>query len=334
MTNQEKRTRGAKTIEFEDAPSGMITLYNYKEPFMDFVDEATGGGFGYQGVLMLDAEGDVLQCHLCGNWFNSLQHHIRKEHNVSAKIYKEKVGLNKTTALISDNYRLKLIEAKKQNATLGLNIRAGKPHTEETKKKISDTLRKQTRQTQNVFGTCPLQLKERFMNLADKLGRLPKAKEVQFIESVYRTFGTYANFVKECGYKPRTHKDYAKVKWTTERLKEIYSNLLSKYGKNIKPRHLRKEFGMKKTKADLVLLKIKKSEFYKDMQKEFRDAELRLDKKERLLNLRNFYEINKRLPSGSDFRRKYMGGSPGWYYYHYKTLKNALEEAKKITVNN
>lgn len=52
MTNQEKRNKGAKTVEFEDAPSGMITLYNYKEPFMDFVDEATGGGFGYQGVLI------------------------------------------------------------------------------------------------------------------------------------------------------------------------------------------------------------------------------------------------------------------------------------------
>lgn len=330
MTNQEKRTRGAKTIEFPDAPSGQITLYNYKEPFMDFVDEATGGGFGYQGVLMLDADGDTVQCHLCGGWFHSLQHHIRREHNVSAKLYKEKVGLNKTTALISDNYRLKLIEAKKLKATLTKNLRPCKEVTEETKKKIAETLKKRTRQTQNVFGTCPLQLKERFINLAEKLGRLPKSREVQFIDAVYKTFGTYANFVAECGYKPRTHKDYAKRKYSNEKLKEMYSNLLTKYGKNIKRTHLQKEFDMKKTAADSALQKIKKAEFYKDMQKAFREAELKLDRRERLLNLRNFYRTNNRLPSGSDFRRKYMGGSPGWYYYNYKTLKDALKAANEL----
>lgn len=330
MSNKDKREKGKKTIEFPDAPSGQITLYNYKEPFMDFVDEATGGGFGYQGVLMLDADGDTLQCHLCGDWFNSLQHHIRKEHNVSAKTYKEKVGLNKTTALISDNYRLKLIEAKQRNATLGVNLRPGKAVKEETKKKISEALKKRTRQTQNVFGTCPLQLKERFINLAEKLGRLPKSREVNFIDAVYKTFGTFANFVAECGYKPRTHKDYAKRKYSIETLKEMYRNLLSKYGQNIKRGHLQKEFDMKRTAADTALQRIKKAEFYKDMQKEFRAAELRLDTNERLLNLRNFYRTNKRLPTGSDFRRKYMGGSPGWYYYHYKSLKNALNEANKL----
>ena len=168
------------------------------------------------------------------------------------------------------------------------------------------------------------------MNLTDKLGRLPKNDEVPFIEAVKRTFGTYNNFVKECGYNPKDRKQYLVRKYTPERLKDIYKNLLEKYGRNVKNKDLQKEFNLSRSSASLVMLKIKKADYYKDMQKEFREAELRLDKKERLLNLKNFYEVNKRLPSGSDFRRKYMGGSPSWYYYHYKSLKQALKQAQNI----
>lgn len=48
-----------KTIEFEDAPSGQIMLYNYKEPFMEFYDKATGEGYGYEGVLVQTQEGTL-----------------------------------------------------------------------------------------------------------------------------------------------------------------------------------------------------------------------------------------------------------------------------------
>lgn len=329
MTNQEKRSKGAKSFDFNDAPSGAITLYNYKEPFMPFTDEATGGGFGYQGVLMLDSEGDTLQCHLCGNWFNSLAHHIRKEHNVSASIYKDKVGLNKTTALISENYRLKLIKRKQQNGTLGLNIRPGKPMNEETKKKISKTLRTRTRQTENVFGTCPLQLKERMWSLYERLGKTPTQDEFGSPEAAKRVFGSWKNFLKECELKERKQVYKPRI-WTTEKLREIYSNMVTKYGLNIKPRLLQKEFGYTNTTSDKVLSKIRKQKFYKEMQKEFKEAEKRQDRNERLKQLRIFYQVNKRLPSGSDFRRKLMGGSRGWYYYNYKSLKNALNEANKL----
>lgn len=38
-----------KEVEYEEAPSGYVKLYNYKEPFMKF-----NGGHGYQGVLLVD----------------------------------------------------------------------------------------------------------------------------------------------------------------------------------------------------------------------------------------------------------------------------------------
>jgi len=42
-----------KTLEYEEAPSGSVCLYNYKEPFMEFHDEELGVGHGYQGVLLM-----------------------------------------------------------------------------------------------------------------------------------------------------------------------------------------------------------------------------------------------------------------------------------------
>ena len=58
--------------EYEEAPSGYIWLQNAKEPLMRFEE-----GFGYQGVLALDGDKDVVQCHYCGKWFGTLGPHLK-----------------------------------------------------------------------------------------------------------------------------------------------------------------------------------------------------------------------------------------------------------------
>ena len=40
-------------MEYEEAPSGYVTLYNYKEPFMPYRE-----GYGYLGVVLFDGETD------------------------------------------------------------------------------------------------------------------------------------------------------------------------------------------------------------------------------------------------------------------------------------
>lgn len=64
-----------KELEYPEAPSGFVTLYNYKEPFMPFTDPDTREGFGYGGVLVFDGVSDKVQCHLCGEWYHALGNH-------------------------------------------------------------------------------------------------------------------------------------------------------------------------------------------------------------------------------------------------------------------
>jgi hypothetical protein len=328
-----------KTIEFEDAPSGQIMLYNYKEPFMEFFDKATGEGYGYEGVLVADAGGDVVQCHFCGKWFSILQWHIKKEHNLNAKLYKEKTGLTQSTALISENYREKLVLLKRQRGNLGKNLRPGGKHTEETKKKIGASLKKNVREIQNTKGTCPLQLKYKFMNLWDKLGRQPTSKEYERQpngsnrETCIKVFGSWDKFVAECGGKRLSAYEgsrKSREKNTLKKTQEMLENLTSKYGVNFQATTLRKEYGMSKSTSCHWYKKIKKLPQFEIVKKDIKKAEKEQTVRDRLNDLRIFVEVNKRYPGHSDFKRKLIGTPRGWYYYHYNSIKKALDVAQTI----
>lgn len=329
--------KNATTKEYEEAPSGAITLYNYKEPFMEFKEPSTGEGYGYEGVLMLDADGDTLQCHMCGTWHNSLAHHLRKEHAMSARHYKEMVGLNQSSALISENYRARLIAAKLKNGTLGRNIRPGKPKTEEEKAKIAATLRNRTRQTQNVFGTCPLQLKYRLQEMVERLGYLPRKKECVFQDSAERVYGSWKNFVEECGYEYRIpgktirHRGYT-PKITTDELRAIYFNAVVKTGEKPTWQFAQKHYGWDRAKWRQVQLALNnrftKPE-KKDIEAEAKQAAKDLDVKSRLAILKGFYTSYQRMPSSSDHRRRLVPNL-SWYYHHYGTIQNAVTAAMSL----
>jgi len=146
-------------LEYEEAPSGYIFLNNFKEPLMKFSE-----GYGFLGVLAMDGKEDKVQCHLCGEWFEGLGNHIHKEHNMKALAYKEIVGLSKNTALIGEKLRAKLIAHN-----LGKrieNLRIHKRHSEESKRKIAETLSKNVFEKQNMRATpksrllIPKQLRE------------------------------------------------------------------------------------------------------------------------------------------------------------------------------
>ena len=144
-------------LEYDEAPSGYIMLYNYKEPLMQF-----DGGYGFTGVLAHDPKRDLIQCHLCGNWFERLSNHLMKEHNMRCNQYKDYVGLNQKTALINESLRKKLIEHGQKNIVGQKNFKKNTyKRSEETKKKISITRAKNVAEMQNINGTCPMQLIDR-----------------------------------------------------------------------------------------------------------------------------------------------------------------------------
>ena len=194
-----KTAKTKRRMEHPEAPSGFVTLYNYKEPFMKFPN-----GFGYQGVLLMDEATDKVQCHYCGGWFEYLSHHLHREHNMTAAEYKQAVGLRKNTALIGERFRAKLIAVHLDVRKSNLRVQWG-PKSEEQKQKIRETLKKNAdiREQQNESGTCPLQLVTRLQKLTEKLGRTPKHEEITFQETLRRVFGSTENALIHAGITPR-----------------------------------------------------------------------------------------------------------------------------------
>lgn len=198
-----KRTAD-KEMEYEDAPSGYVKMYHYKEPFMEFWDEALNTGYGFQGVLAYDGETEKMQCHFCGKWFNYLPNHIKKEHNMKSADYKKRVGLRQSTALINETHRRKLI-ANGRERFKNLVNQKGKKRSQKTKDKIRKTFNENRAESQNEAGpagTCEEQLIDQYLKLCKQLGRRATHDECGFRSTAKVRFGSWANFMARCGYEP------------------------------------------------------------------------------------------------------------------------------------
>lgn len=301
-------------MEYEDAPSGSVTLYNYKEPFMKFE-----GGYGFRGVLLFDSIKDSVQCHLCGNWYESLSPHLKREHNATAKRYKEMVGLQNSTALIGEKLRDKLIangiEQRKRNLTPGVIM------TEEVKDKIRNTLLENRDEIKNIRGTCPAQLLDRLKKKYYASGEPITSDNIGdgFYATLRKIYGGIENACRKAGipYANNTNR----VKWTKEFCIDWVSNYIKKY----------KKFPLRKDTGEQCWIKINsygKKEIFKTATLNISyipsHAEIfKYTDKELLEYMTRFYTINKRRPSPSDARRKLMP-SIQTYYNHFGSWKNAI----------
>lgn len=190
------RYRDKKKITYNPAPSGAVTIYNYKEPLQKFKD-----GHGFIGALLFDEATDKVQCHICGGWFVSLSHHIWHTHGMKAYEYKDKVGLLRSSALIGEKMRAKLI-ANGLDKRLQ-NLRRGHKKTQAEKEKIRATLKANyaKAENKNLRGTCHLQLAKRLQELKERLKRVPTTREIPFYESMIRAFGTTKKAFEYAGLK-------------------------------------------------------------------------------------------------------------------------------------
>lgn len=184
-------TKEKKLVEYPDAPSGSVYFYNYKEPLMPYV-----GGYGYVGALIHDQGSDELQCHLCGVWKAHLPQHLRREHNTSAAEYRNEVGLNVRTALVSEKIRAVLIENGVRNyKNLSSKAKRGS--------KKGRPAPKTTSERKNNTNTCPEQLLERLRQLIAKLGRTPTMEEITFRPTLVNVYGSVKNALEIIGAQPR-----------------------------------------------------------------------------------------------------------------------------------
>lgn len=189
---------------------GFRPVYKGVPPFMKFKD-----GYGYYGVLLESEKTGELQCHLCGSLANNIAKHIYHKHkNISVKQYKEKVGLNLRTPLMSETTRkkiknnfLNLTEQKRKEIVKRLKNLNKNNHRDG---KIKPRGKYSSQEFQNKFGTCQEQAKTKFWEEYKKWGRIPTVAEMSgsLRSVVFTRFSSYKEALLSWGITDAQYREH------------------------------------------------------------------------------------------------------------------------------
>lgn len=199
-----------------------LQYLNYKLPL-----KPVENGHGYMGTLGQTEDGELVQCHICGDLVKNLGHHAFFKHEMKAKEYREKFQLGKRTALCSDLF-------SKERKERGLKNWA--KLSEEEKRSRIETMHKHTDRSKgnprtlealNKDGMCPDQLLERIQEVADKVGHSPTHQEFikhykgKYVGAINRTFGSWngaKRILKLHPCKPGSEIPHNRSKYTNDQL--------------------------------------------------------------------------------------------------------------------
>lgn len=195
-----------------DYAGSLLTLKNYKEPLTQI---PLGEGVGWFGVLSSTVDGTGIQCHVCGEIVKMLPGHIYNVHGIKTKQYRAKYGLSPSTALFSEDLRLKNKQrtlefikslTKKQRKDY---LDKGRERCKMARGKRSSFYPKKSLEQKNKEGVCPEQLLERIKNIGEKLGHVPSKDEYQteegtsrYLHLIRKTFGGWDKAVEMCHFRP------------------------------------------------------------------------------------------------------------------------------------
>lgn len=197
-----------KIIDYPSAPTGKAYIGVAKEPLMP-----NKNGHGFEGVLLQSEDRTQVQCSECGGWFGRISMlHLRKCSTLqSAEEYKQKYGLFLTKALMSDKVRLGFVDRMIENKANGWVKQkySAKPVDAEARARSVETRKKnnQSREHQNLHGSCPEQLKARLKEFILVNKELPSTYNsgVRLRHALWRKFGTMNKALEHYGL-PTRHK--------------------------------------------------------------------------------------------------------------------------------
>jgi len=204
--------------EYQEAD---LTLHNYKEPLTKVPD-----GFGYMGTITSTNDGNYIQCHICGRLYANMGGHLYAAHKMTAREYKDMFGLKYTSALISENERMRLkkksldwlkkLTDEEKEAYIAKHKEA---YYEKGRAKRAKTGQpKEKLEQKNEKGSCPDQVLAKIRQVADEMGRTPSKAEFiahlgsqRFVHLAYKLFGSWTLAVELAGLTPKSKelsKDY------------------------------------------------------------------------------------------------------------------------------
>ena len=166
--SKKKKYYADKIISYADSPTGGAYIGFAKRPLME-----SDNGVGFKGVLLQSENRELVLCNECGEWLKVLSASHLKRHGMPQREYKDKHGLNRGTALISDvysnwcaeNVTKYLMDRQQINTVERMNtIRKLRTKTE------------QSIENQNLNGTCVEQIKDQLRTYVLRHKMLPVYK--------------------------------------------------------------------------------------------------------------------------------------------------------------
>lgn len=130
-------------------------------------------GKGVLGAIAYSPKEDLVQCHECGAWFESVAAHLRLGHSMSGAEYKRKHGLRQRTGLI--NERLKQLH-RAHNADGRSRLITNYEGTRRRSHVSSQA--DHMYETRNETGRCTAQLIATLRRIKEELGRTPTTGEL------------------------------------------------------------------------------------------------------------------------------------------------------------
>lgn len=185
------------------------TLFKVVSPLAPVKD-----GFGYDGVLLREKSTGKIQCHLCGKWFDFLATHVKQKHDCPAEEYRYKFSLPLGFPLCSKKYS----EARSDISSRPEHLsRLGKNRPKNPGRFLrSKKCRKRGAWTssclaaQNKRGACKAQMYERYIVVADQVGREPSEGDLRKYDPplmgiIVRRHGNLGEFLKSHGLEGRPY---------------------------------------------------------------------------------------------------------------------------------
>lgn len=185
------------------------TLFKATGPF-----RAVENGHGYYGVVLRDKKKDLIQCHICGEWFTWLSHHVIRSHKMPVNDYRKKFGLMVSFPLCSLSHSRK--RSVKQKELVGEKFKS-KDHLAKLMKALKSKRKsyywsrkmidsRSTAAWENQGNLCKDQVEKRFLIVVEELGHEPSIREMQEIDpnlryGIEKHFGSFNNFKEKMGYE-------------------------------------------------------------------------------------------------------------------------------------
>lgn len=231
-----KDTRNAvRRRENSLPPETESVMALHKEPLKPVV-----AGYGYQGTLAYNKNQTHTQCHLCGDFYVDLSHHLYPAHGLSAREYRIAYGLPTTISLTApkaNNHHYQVWQnlTPEERAKRLAKLHPFKPGENGIERGAGDRGYRKPLYKKNLEGKCPDQLLDKIERLAKKSGRTPRKKDFiteynhSYYDNVILTYGSWEQALTILSLTPNSRG--GKPVFSKEVLVKLLIEFRDRYGR-------------------------------------------------------------------------------------------------------